>query len=122
MPREPRDQRRARNAATARIWATWLIQALKDHQPPLRPADLARMSNGAFGTGHTTKWTNGDNTASAEHVLLIARLLERDPVEALRAAGHHALADQIVRLVHEAIEGERLLQQAKDDDDDRNAM
>lgn len=122
MPREDRNERRARTAATARIWAAWLNRALADHQPPLRPADLARMSNGAFGTGHTTKWTNADNTASAEHVLLIARLLERDPVEALRAAGHHMLADQIVSLVHEAIEGEKLMRRAIGDDDDRNAM
>ncbi len=118
MPREPRDDRRARNAATARIWARWLNQALADHKPPLRPADLVRMSDNAFGTGHTTKWTNADNTASAEHVLLIARLLKRDPVEALRAAGHHTLADQIVSLVNEAIQGERLLQQETDDDDE----
>lgn len=125
MPREPRDQRRARNARTAQAWASWLNTALLEHEPPLRPADLVRKSNGAFGTGHTTKWTNGDNSASPEHVLLIARILDRDPVEALRAAGHHTIADQIVALVQEAIHGEQILARAKniaETSDDRDAV
>jgi hypothetical protein len=61
------------------------------------------MSNGAFGTGHTTKWTNADNTASPEHVLLIARLLNRDGIEALRAAGHHEIADYAAEMRRDPI-------------------
>lgn len=122
MPRELRDERRRRRTATAQQWARWLNEALASHKPPLLPVDLVKRSGGAFQTGHVAHWTNGDNTASAEAVLLIARIVGRDPVEALRAAGHHTLADQIVELVEEAIRGEELLERQKGTDDNRTAL
>lgn len=116
MPRETREERRARRARIAAQWAAWLKDALA--HSGMSASEMAARSTGhdaAFQTGHVTHWTKGDNTASAEAVLLIARILERNPVEALRAAGHHDLADQIVEIVEEALRGERLLEQGKYD-------
>lgn len=130
MPRPTRDQRRAAKAATAAAWATWLAAALSESattasELAAAAALLRPGENAPFNKSAVSHWVNGDSSVSPENALLVARVLHRDPVEALRAAGHHTLADRIVELVKEAIHGERLLAQAKDDgsgDNDRTAL
>lgn len=69
-----------------------------------------------------SKWRLGENTANVNAVLAIATIFDRNPVEALRAGGYHLLANQIDKLVRDAMLGDRLRRQAQGDDDDRNAV
>lgn len=93
--RDDRRERRTQNAAT---WAAYVTTALAEHDPPLQPIDLVKRSGGVFDTGKVSHWTNGDNSASADSALLFAQILGRDLAEALRAAGHHAMADAFAQL------------------------
>lgn len=100
MPATPRDRRREERAQTAQRWATWLKQALDDAH--VTAAELIAKSDGDLESGKVTHWTKADNTASAEGALTVARLLGRDPAQALRAAGHDALADALAQSIADA--------------------
>lgn len=102
-----REERRRRREENARQWEKWLRAAMD--QGDVTAAELARRSGGRFNTSHVAHWLTGANTANMEAVLLICQILQRDPVEALRAAGYRALADQVHGLVEEALFGEQLL-------------
>lgn len=100
MPATPRDRRREERAEVARQWATWLKDALKDAR--LTAAELIGKSDGDLDDGKVSHWTQADNSASVQGALLVARLLGRDPVEALRAAGHNAVAESLAQSIAEA--------------------
>jgi len=59
--------------------------------------EMAARIGGTFKPGHVNHWRNGDNTAAPKHAIIIARALGLDPVEALRAAGHDPIADEMER-------------------------
>jgi len=117
MPPEARDRRRAKRGEIAQQWARWLKDALAAHQPPMAAADLARKSGGALDTGKITHWTNGDNTAAPDSAILVARLLCRDPVDALRAAGHQEIASLAEDLRRDALTAYMNRQEADIEDD-----
>lgn len=65
-----------------------------------KAADLSRASAAVrdepFGSGTISKWLNNQGAPPNIHTVLeIADLVEGDRVEALRAAGHHLIADTI---------------------------
>lgn len=91
MPRAGREQQEQERQENARRWAAWLNPALKESG--WIPATLAAQSGGAISRQVASKWTNADHAPVPRLAILTARLLGRDPVEALRAAGHGEIAD-----------------------------
>ncbi len=98
MPDDPRWSHRAQQETqarqTAQQWADWLVKMRTARN--MRPIDLVRAAE-AIGqkltTGQISNWEGARNPASAESARLVAKLLDADPVEALRAAGHDDWAD-----------------------------
>lgn len=98
MPDQSRESLRAQQdelaRRIARQWGDWLVQTRTARQK--RPIDLVRAAS-AIGekltTGQISNWESGSNRASPESARLVAKLLDADPVEALRAAGHDDWAD-----------------------------
>jgi len=93
MPAETRDQRRAQRIENARRWGQWLTTAMA--QEGIEPKDIINGSDGTIDKGTVSHWMLGDYGASPENTLIVARVLRRPPVEALRAAGHDTVADAI---------------------------
>lgn len=126
MPRPTREERREERARTALRWGACLKDAMAT--AGVDPEELitrTRELGATFDKTNISHWRAGRSPANMENVLYIAQALDRDPVPMLRAAGHDAFADQIVKLVEEAIHGERLLAQQKDQtngDNDRTAV
>ena len=89
-----RETRREQQEAVARRWAQWLVRTREARNK--RPIDLVEAA-AAIGekltTGQLSNWESARNTASPESARLVAKLLDADPVEALRAAGHDDWAD-----------------------------
>lgn len=100
MPTAGREHRREQRIETAQRWGTWLTTAM--NQARLEPRDIINRAAGAIDKGSLSRWMHGENTASVEGALIVARILDRDPVEALRAAGHDAVADHLAQSVTEA--------------------
>lgn len=123
MHRETRAERLERRARNAQQWSAWVNEAMKAEG--VSPAELIKRTAPRMpkplDKSAISHWANATNSADSETVILVALALNRDPVPALRAAGHHVLADQIVKLVEEALDGERLLGQGKLGND-RTAM
>lgn len=102
MPRPTRDERRAERAATARTWGLWLADALSDAADnPHDPIDTktlierARALGATFDKSNVSHWLAGDTSADPANAVLIARVLHQKPADALRAAGHTLLADEL---------------------------
>lgn len=93
MPTAGRDQRREQRTETAQRWGKWLTQAMA--QARAEPKDIISQAAGAIDKGSLSRWMYGDNTASVESALIVARILRRPPTEALLAAGHDAVADAL---------------------------
>lgn len=110
MPTAGRDQRRAQRAETAQAWAAWLNAAMAARH--LEPKDVIASAGGAIDKGSLSHWMNGTNPASPEGAVIVARVLDRDPVEALRAAGHDILAEAITETAERAYR-ERLAEMDK---------
>lgn len=91
MPRPGRDQRQRERQESAARWADWVNNALRTTRR--RPTDLANASGGRISRALVSRWTNGDQAASAEFAILTAEILGRDGIDALRAAGHDVIAD-----------------------------
>jgi hypothetical protein len=94
MPATPRDRRREERAQAAQRWAAYVKKALADAD--MTAAEVVRKSDGVLETGQLAHWTNEDNAAAAQSALTFARILGLDSDEALRAAGHGALADAYI--------------------------
>lgn len=112
MPRWGREQ-----PDTVHTWQAWYTQAMDESgkgTAQIETEAAAYRPRARINRQLISKWRNGEHSASPESALIIARVLDRDPVEALRAAGHHTIADQIDALVYEAIHGERILADAKE--------
>jgi hypothetical protein len=90
MPRAGREQQERERRANAERWAAWLTPALA--RAGWRPADLAAASDGEISRQVASKWTNADHAPVPKLAILTARLLKRDAIEALRAAGHEEIA------------------------------
>jgi hypothetical protein len=96
MPRPPREQRRAELARTAQLWGQWLRSALTEHPTEIKMlVELGNRAGARFDKTAVSKWLAGDNAADPTNAVVIARILGRDPLEALRAAGHHTLAETL---------------------------
>lgn len=111
MPRWGREQ-----PDTVHTWQTWYTQAMDESgkgTSQIETEAAAYQPRAKINRQLISKWRNGEHGASPESALIIARIFQRDPVEALRAAGHHTVADQIVTLVEEAIHGEQALARTK---------
>lgn len=61
--------------------------------------ERAGQGGASFDRSAVSKWRAGDNTADPTNAVIIARVLNRDPAEALRAAGHEALAADWARRI-----------------------
>jgi hypothetical protein len=90
MPRTGREQQERERRENAERWAAWLNPALKE--AGWTPAALGAASDGAISRQVASKWTNADHAPVPKLAILTARLLHRDAVEALRAAGHAEIA------------------------------
>lgn len=96
MPRPSRDERRAELARIAQRWSRWLKQAIAEREIDIKTlVDLAGQAGATFDKSNVSKWLAGDSTADPTNAAIIGRVLERDPLEALREAGHHILAGQL---------------------------
>jgi transcriptional regulator with XRE-family HTH domain len=63
-------------------------------------ADLRRLLERVgvdVGRQTISQWFNGDNVPAPNTVALIARVLQADPAEALREAGHNVVVDTLRR-------------------------
>lgn len=75
-------------------WATWLKQARTARgKRPKDLVDAAEAIGEKLTPGQISNWESGRNPASPEAARLVAQLLQIDPVEALRAAGHEDWAE-----------------------------
>lgn len=93
MPRQTRDQRLEEEGRKGREWAQWLDPAMA--QMPIDVKTLverARREGATFDKTNVSRWLGGTKNAEAHHAVIVARVLGRSPAEALRAAGHDALA------------------------------
>lgn len=109
MPTAGRDRRREQQAENAQRWRTWLTTAMT--QTRATQKDIVEGSDGTIDKGSVSNWVNGKNPASAESALTVARILDRDPMDALHAAGHDALAEALA----EAVEREYRARLARSD-------
>jgi hypothetical protein len=94
MPRQTREQRREEQDRKGREWAQWLAPAMAE--PPIDVKTLverARREGATFDKTNVSRWLNGEKNAEPGHAVIVASVLGRDPGEALRAAGHDALAN-----------------------------
>lgn len=91
MPRPGREQQEQERRTNAERWAAWLNPALKE--VGWNASDLAAASNGRISRQVASKWMNADHAPVAKLAILTARLVRRNVVEALRAAGHGEIAD-----------------------------
>jgi len=87
MPPKGREQR----AAVAEQFARWLREAAA--RKHMRQVDIVNATRGEIGSGTVAKWWTGENTASPEAAITLARILGEDAIDVLRAAGHDAIAD-----------------------------
>ena len=96
MPRPSRDDRRAELARTAQRWGQWLSAALAEQNLEIKQlVDLAGQAGATFDKSNVSKWRAGDSSADPTNAVIIARVLGRDPLEALRVAGYDLLANQL---------------------------
>lgn len=100
MPTAGRDRRREQRSENVERWRKWLTTAMAEAR--VEPKDLVNGSGGAIDKGSVSHWVNGENPASSESAIAVARVLRRDPVEALRAAGHEELADALAQSIADA--------------------
>lgn len=91
VDRRSRDQDRA---VAARRWRDWLLSEMS--RAGLRQVDLVQRSNGQLRPAVVSKWVNGEFTASPEYAIAAAEVLGANAIEALRAAGHNAIADAAI--------------------------
>jgi transcriptional regulator with XRE-family HTH domain len=87
------DERRAEREAAAQRWATWLRESLD--RAGISAADLVSGSDGRFSRPTVARWLAAGTMPSAESAVLVARILGVGPTDALRAAGHDAVAEHI---------------------------
>lgn len=92
MPRLKTEKERRYAAA----WAKWLAAAMDEQDvQAYRLVELCAALGATFNGPSVSKWRAGAYAAEPDNVLFIASALRRDPVEALRAAGHHVVADGV---------------------------
>jgi hypothetical protein len=104
MPRENRDEKRARTARYALQWSIWLTEAMAEEG--VRAYELVERAGelGAiFSGGNVSHWRDGDQRADADNAIVIAHILHRDPVEALDEAGHDVIANEMVDRVRREV-------------------
>lgn len=108
-----------------RAWQAWFTQAMDESgkgSAQIQGEAAALDPPVKISRQMISTWRLGGGGASVNAALAVATIFDRNPVEALRAAGYHPLADQVDRLVREGIEREKLLEQEKYDDDGKNAV
>jgi hypothetical protein len=94
MPRQTREQRREEQDRKGRAWAQWLAPAMAQASIDVKTlVERARREGATFDKTNVSRWLNGEKNAEPAHAAIVARILGRDPDEALRAAGHDALAN-----------------------------
>ena len=106
-----------------RTWQAWFTQTMdesKKGSTQIQHEAAALEPPVKISRQMISSWRLGTSGANVNAVLAIAEIFNRNPVEALRAAGYHSVAEQMDKLVRESLLGERLLQQEKRND--RNAV
>lgn len=111
MPAKGREQR----AAIALQWSTWLRETASARR--MRQIDIVTGSNGQIASGTVAKWWTAENTASPEAAIAVARVLHADAIDALRAAGHHEIADLAEQIRTDPI-GARITRELENIEDD----
>lgn len=92
---EDRASRTQNRLAAAQRWRDWLVPAME--RAKMRQIDVVRNSNGQLQPAVVSKWVNGEFSASPQYAVLVARILDADPIEALKAAGHHDIVAAMAR-------------------------
>lgn len=103
MPTGDRDTRREKHRRTGQQWAQWLSGVLE--QEGIDASGLAKMGGERIDRASVTHWLQGENVPSPETTLLLAKLLDRSPVEVLHAAGHDVLSDMLAASMEAALRG-----------------
>ena len=97
MPRQTREQRQAARAAAGARFSAWVAPRMK--ALGLGPTEVVRRV-AEFGItldkGSVSHWVAGDYPPEPEGAAYLARVLNEDPVEAMREAGHDALVDALL--------------------------
>lgn len=94
-------------------WAAWLRNAME--RTGATAADIEKRSGGEITRATVSKWLNGHVVrVSARPALTVARVLGQDRLEALHAAGHDVLVEEIKEIVAGTYEDAR--EPARDED------
>lgn len=101
MARAGREQQERERRLNAERWAAWLNPALK--QAGIGAPGLESASDGQITRQTAYKWINGEHAATAELAIIAARILGADAIDALRAAGHDAIADYAAEMRRDPI-------------------
>lgn len=100
MARPTRDEKKAARAAAGKRFGAWLTQLMK--QRGLGPTEVAARAHalgGTFHKGTVSHWAAGDGAPDQNNTLILARVLDADPISFLHAAGHDALIADIIAIV-----------------------
>lgn len=96
MPRQTREQRRETDKRNGLRWAEWLTDAMTATHTDTTTLITRAASQGAtFDKTNVSRWRNGLTAPDPDHAVIVAHVLNQDAAEALRAAGHPALADAV---------------------------
>lgn len=75
----------------AATWRAWLEKNMITNG--FKQVDLVNRSDGAISPTMVSNWMSERSGADSRAVVIAARILHAPVIEALRAAGHHELAD-----------------------------
>ena len=96
MPRHKPERRETAKPSGPTRWSRWLDDAMAETHTDTPDLITRAAAHGAtFDKTNVSRWRSGATKPLPEHVVIVARVLERDPVEALQAAGHDVLAEAI---------------------------
>lgn len=80
-------------------WGAWLRAELDKRG--LRQVDLIDRARGELKPAIVSKWYRGETAPTIESVIAVARALDSDAAEALRASGHERAAALVARTLAE---------------------
>lgn len=96
MPRQTRDERNAAKAAAGARYARWLAPKMAARR--LGPTEMAQRAadlGASLDKGSVSHYAAGDYPPDPQNAALMARILDEDPAESLREAGHGAIVDAL---------------------------
>lgn len=83
-----------------RTWSSWVNHWLNFRK--MTQSALVEASGGDLNLKTVSKWVNGGAAASADLAVLTARLLKAPRAEAMKAAGHPLVAEELAKVAPQA--------------------